>query len=265
MQRLSARGRWPRDEKEIFSYLGRTGSTRQFKSLRQFWNYNLKHPSLYARTWRYEPITLGSFDELKMAADYAFRRCWQIATKHTDTYKYGRSFAYLYRERAGELPKYLVGAQTAELEDNTAELIIVNPVEYASSLEAHSFARARNGGIMYQAARETAKKFPKVNVRFSYTNLDKLGLPLDHKYAVPYIRIGLRVSRVKPFFSRPGRNIRRRGSAYKRMSPHESAFRDYHRAMRRVRSKTLRRQDGRHYGDDLYSYLRFRARIKRDR
>lgn len=266
MTKLAQRGKWPTQDEEIFSYLGRTGSTRQFKSLKTFWGYNLKNPGLYARPWRHEPISVGSFDDLKDAADFAFRRSWQIATKHTLTFRYNRSFAYMYREKAGDIPKALSGAQTATLEDPSAELIIVNVVEYASSLEAHAFERVKNGGIMYQAARETARKYPQINVRFSYTNLDKLGLPLHHKYAVPYIRLSMRRGSVKGYFSRPGRNIRRRGSAYSRTSPHERAFHDFHRAMSRSRSRNgLRRQDTRHFGDDLYSYQRFRSRIRRRR
>lgn len=266
MTRLSQRGKWPVNDDEIYSYLGRTGSTRQFKSLKTFWGYNLKNPALYPRVWRHEPISLGSFDDLKSAADFAFRRSWQIATKHNRTFQYNRSFAYMYREEAGATPKALSTAETATIEDPTAELLVVNVTEYASSLEAHSFERVKNGGIMYQAAREAAKKYPQINVRFSYTNLDKLGLPLHHRYAVPFIRLSLRRGAVKSYFSRPGRNIRRRGSAYGRTSPHERAFHDFHRSMRGARSRSgLRRQDTRHFGDDLYSYQRFRSRIRRRR
>jgi hypothetical protein len=265
MNKLAQRNKWPRREEEVFSYLGRTGSTRQFKKLRVFWAFNMKNPGLFPKTWRYEPLAVGSFEDLKRAADFAFRRARNNALKNIDTGDYRRSFAYLYREKAGEVPRFLVGAATVTLEDPSAELIIINTADYASSLEAHAFQRARNGGIMHQAAKETAKKFPNVNVRFSYTNLDKLGFGLQHKYAVPYIRIGLRRGAVKPYFSRPGRNIRRRATAYAKRAPNERAFYEYNRAMRGARSKYLARQDDRHFGDDLYSYQRFRARIKRKR
>ncbi len=263
IDRLRADGRMPANDNEIFSYLGRSGSSRQFKNIGKFWSYNIKNPGLFARSWRYEPITVGTFEDMKAAADYAYRRCLQNSLKHTVTYRYRKSFLYLYRTERDAYPRAVLGRETAILEDPTAELIIVNAVDYASSLEAHAFERAKNGGIMYEAARSTARAFRNINVRFSYTNLDKLGLNLSHRYAVPYIRISLRQGTVKPYFSRPGRNIRRRGSAYAKRGANERAFYQYNTAMRNIRRRTLKRQDDRHFGDDLYSYQRFRARLKR--
>jgi hypothetical protein len=270
MDRLAQRRRWPRSERDIVAYLGRSSTARRFDNLSQFWGYNLKNPGLFPRTWRFEPVSQGSFADLKEAADFAFRRCWQEATKHTRTFAYNRAFVYLYREQTGAVPKMLTGAATAVLEDPSAELIIVNVTEYASSLEAHAFQRARNGGIMYKAAQETARRYRNVEVRFSYTNLDKLGLPLAHKYAVPYIRVGLRSSAVRQFFSRPGRNIRRRNLAYKRQGgPAESVFYQFNARMNYARRSEAAargsrgRIDDRHFGNDLYSYQSFRRRMRR--
>ena len=256
MSRLASQGRWPKqwsDKGEITAYIGKTLSNRQFKNVDEFLGYVRKTPLDYKKAWRFEPTNVANQADIKAAADFAFRQVRsELGKIPVRTGNLRNSVMYMVREKKGAEPRLFFGDVDLQ---RSAELLIVASAEYASSVEAHYFQRVKNGGMVYQAAKLTAKRFPNVIVRFSYTNLDKLGLPLAHKYAVPYIRIALRGGSVKQHFARPGRNIRRRQSAYRRMSPHSRNFYDYHGRMTSARKKAgYKRQDGRHFGDDLFSF-----------
>lgn len=258
MDRLSAQNRWPRDPKRVFGYLGRTGSGRQFKDIGQLFNYTKKNNNYYNRSYRFEPSDVANMEIVKKAADFVFTTARRESYKHRLTGILQQSLTYMVKQNWGDTPKMFFG--DVQL-NRKSELIIAEIAEYASSVEAHSVERARTGGILYMAAQMATKRFPQVIIRYGNTNLDKLGLPLLHKYAVPYVRVALRGGNVKANLSRPGRNIRRRGTAYRRMGPHSRGFSEYHQRMRTSRREAgWKRQDSRHWGDDLFSYYSQRRR-----
>ena len=118
---------------------------------------------------------------------------------------------------------------------------------------------------MYHAADIVTKKYPELVVQFSYSSQQGLGpgINVTHKYAVPYIKISFRGGGLKAKLRKPGRNIMRRRSAYRKFGPASGAFHDYHRLHKAYRRGAgLKRIDGRHFGDDLFSYYSSRRKGK---
>lgn len=208
MKRLARTVRWPTHEAGVTGYIGSTQS-RRFKNLNQFFGYVAKNPDLYPRRWVFEPENVGNAEEMKSCIAFIYREAEIQQRKH---YKTGRMMIryLMLMKQKGKYPQVL---HTPPFSDEIVfgtEMIVVNVAEHASSVEAHSYERAKTGGILYMAAEMAKRKWPELVIRFSYTNLDKLGLPLTHKYAVPYVRVGFRGNEMKSKLTRPGRNIRRR-------------------------------------------------------
>ena len=210
MDSLSAKGRWPKDQKEVRGYIGRTGSGRQFNDVRGLYAYTKKNASTYyAKPLRFEPISVGDSKMLKRAADFAFRQTRSELSRHLLTGVNRDTAMYGFRSNIKAPVQYGRGDYPI---NRDSEFLIPVVGEYASSVEAHSYQRAKTGGMVYAAAKMTERKFPQIVVRFSYTALSDIGLPQLHNYAVPYIRLGLRGNPLKAKITRPGRNIRRRAS-----------------------------------------------------
>lgn len=221
MTRLSASGSWPADPKEVYSYIGKTSSTRQFKDIKIFLGYNRKNPQLYAKPWRFEPLNVATAEDVIEAAAYAYRL---LQTRPRGMFKnptgrYEASHLLMGRNSEG-VTQVLRNVPEAKRMDNLSQLWLTNTSEYASTVEANFFERHKNGGIYYFVAQKTAQAFPNLNITFTYMNIDRLGrgkgasltgLPQVHKYMVPLIRIAQR-GNFKARMSRPGRNIRRRAS-----------------------------------------------------
>ena len=214
MDKLSANDQWPKDQADVRAYLGNSDSNR-FKNVEMFFKYTKKNPLLYQKRWRFEPNDVMNAEKLKEAGDFVFYRARQYSTTtgHIRTGTMFQGLMYLVKPVEGATPKPFFGDIKVQ---RSTELWIASVTEYASSVEAHSVERARTGGIMFQAAKDAKARYKGLVVQYTYTSLEKLGLPPLHHYAIPVIRIGFRGKTMKSKNRSPGRNIRRRRTMKKK-------------------------------------------------
>lgn len=158
----------------------------------------------------------------------------------TRTARYRDSFQ-LYRRQSGEKqlsPTIYPIADTGW--DTDTMFVITNLISYASSLESQEFTE-RGQGIMYHAAKMSAKRYPFVGVRFRYYQENRLpggdygranaDLRAIRYYSIPVIEVG-RASLVRKPSRRPGVNAR---SSSKQIR--SRAQRSAQRRVRRLRSR----------------------------
>jgi len=207
LAKLARVGRWP-DDDNYRVYLGR-GRSQRYKDPATFFRVMKAKPNLYPRRWVFEPNDVGSTELLVEAIAYAYMHSVRASLKHHKSGRLKASFLMLEKLPTGHYRVMTTPPFKSDVTRDT-EFLVLNFAEYASTIEAHAYQRVRDGGVMYLAAKMTEKKFKSLVVTFQYMNMDRMGLPLTHKYMVPVIRIGMRGNKQVGKISRPGKNLRRR-------------------------------------------------------
>lgn len=269
MIRLAKAERWPEDPKEIIGYIGRSSESRAFRNdnpksvtndANYLINYSLKYPlKTYDKTFRFEPIAVGSLEALNDAAQSIMARFFQYSVQLPARFtgQYRRSVKMYVRKGVEDMnPKpYFPGM--LEGMGRSAQILIASSDPGGSSIEAHFVERAKQGGMLFQAARDVRKKYKQLKIKYFAPPADKLGLPYDGSriYGIPVVIVSLRGQGTQGRLSRPGRNIRRRGSARASGVANSYGAKQYHSFHRELRKRAgYKRTDERNYGDSLYSY-----------
>lgn len=197
-------------------------SPQLYKDPEAFFRIMVAKPLNYVRPWVFRPLHVSSPEELIEAVVYAYRlatRLYQMQAARFPVYKVN-PILLLIRHTDNTVQTVVSGVPDASQLRKGSELLLVNTSQWAAYAEALSVERWKTNGMMYQAAQMAAKKYPNINVNYTYTNtIDNknfnLGIPIVHRpkpMMIPVIRFGLRwgdnrTRRLK--FSKPGRNIRR--------------------------------------------------------
>lgn len=273
IRKLQNQGRFPKDN-NYEAFLGRTvganirtpegvlqvrpksvyvqdvfNNAQRFKNPDVFHATVAKYPSYYTRPWGFRPLGLTNVEDMVKALQFAYNETQRLQARYFGPFKTGAYLASLLtiiRQPDGTSQAAASGYNVeARRLQAGSELILVNFNPWAAAIEALSVEKYRDVGIMYQAAKVTARKYKALDISFTYTNMNSkrylnVGLPLTHNMMIPVIRISMRGgNKASQRFSKPGRNIR---SGISPWSNTEQRAAKNRRAERKAARKAARRR-----------------------